>query len=93
MPSPISRGMRISPGGSSATSITVFIIHSDSDEEEDAVNAEAVPPSAVKSTAPTASVVDVDDADKGTLDDSNGGRSPDRAIGDISNGGDETGSP
>jgi hypothetical protein len=85
--------MRISPGGSSATSIAVFIIHSDSDDEEDATNAEAAPPFAVKSTDPTASVADVDDADKGTPDDSNGGRSPDRAIGDISNGGDEAGSP
>jgi hypothetical protein len=60
------------------------IILSDFDEEEevheeDAVDVEAAPSSAVKSPVPTAST---DDADKG--------RSPDRAIGGSSSGGDET---
>jgi hypothetical protein len=66
------------------------IIPSDSDEEEevreeDVIDAKATPSSAVKSPAPTASADDVDDADKC--------RSPDRAIGDSSGGGDEASSP
>jgi hypothetical protein len=67
-----------------------FIIPSDSDEEEevceeDAANTEAVPSSTVKSLTPTASVDNIDDADKGD--------SPNRAIGGRSSGGDEVGLP
>jgi hypothetical protein len=61
--------------------------------EEDAVDAKAMPPSAVSSLAPTVSTVDTDDALEGggggVQDDSNGGRTPDRVQGDCSNGGDE----
>jgi hypothetical protein len=53
--------------------------------EEDAIDAEAVPSSDVKSPTPTASTDDADDTDKG--------RSPDQAIGDSSSNGDEAGSP
>jgi hypothetical protein len=67
-----------------------FIILSDSNEEEevceeDAANTEAVPSSTVKSLTPTASVDNIDDADKG--------HSPNRAIGGRSSGGDEVGLP
>jgi hypothetical protein len=63
------------------------ILLSDSDEEEgvckeDAADTEAVPSSAVKSPAPTASA-----------DETNKGRSPDRAIGGSSSGRDESGLP
>jgi hypothetical protein len=68
-----------------------IIILNDSDEEieevheEDAADAETVPSSAVKSPTPTTSAANTDDADKG--------HSPDRVIGDSSNGGDEASSP
>jgi hypothetical protein len=64
------------------------IILSDSDEEkeevhkEDTIDAKAAPSSTMKSPTPTASA---DDIDKG--------RSPDRATGYSSSGGDEAGSP
>jgi hypothetical protein len=76
-----------------------IIILSDSNEEEEemreesAANAEAAPFSTVKSPAPTASAADADDVDKGTPNDSNGGHSTDRAIGDSSNSGDKVVSP
>jgi hypothetical protein len=74
------------------------IIISDSDEEEeeheeDVVDADAAPPFAKKSPAPTASIADTDDTTKGTSNDCNDSRSPDRAIGDSSSGGDEASSP
>jgi hypothetical protein len=73
------------------------IIISDSDEEEeheeDVVDADAAPPFAKKSPAPTASTADTDDTTKGTSNDCNDSRSPDRAIGDSSSGGDEASSP
>jgi hypothetical protein len=67
-----------------------IIILSDSNEEEevceeDAVDAKAAPSSAMKSSAPTASTADVDDADKG--------QSPDQVIGNSSSSGDKAGSP
>jgi hypothetical protein len=75
------------------------IIISDSNEkeeevhEEDATNAEVVPCSDVKSSSPTASAADVDDAPEGVQDDSNDGHTPDRAQGGRSGGRDEAGSP
>jgi hypothetical protein len=68
-----------------------IIILSDSNKEEeevreeDAADAEAVPSFAVRSTTPTASVDDADDADKGD--------SLDRAIGGSSRSEDEAGLP
>jgi hypothetical protein len=68
-----------------------IIILSDSDEEEeevhkeDAIDIEAAPSSAMTFPAPTASVDDVDDANKGDT--------PDWAIGGSSSGGDEVGLP
>jgi hypothetical protein len=64
-----------------------IIILSDLDEEEEEVleekttDAEAVPSSVARSSAPTASAADIDDADKGDT--------PDWVIGGSSSGGDE----
>jgi hypothetical protein len=74
------------------------IIISDSDEEEEAhredvADADATLPSVVKSLAPITPATDADDTAKGALNDSNDNRSPDRAIGDSSSGGDEASSP
>jgi hypothetical protein len=55
--------------------------------EEDATDTDVMLPSAVKSPAPTA------DATKGMPNDSNDDRSPDRAIGDSSSGGDKASLP
>jgi hypothetical protein len=60
-----------------------IIILSDSDEEEKVHDAEVAPSSAVRSPAPTASVDNANDADKGD--------SLEQAIGGSNNGGDEDG--
>jgi hypothetical protein len=74
------------------------IVLSDSDEEkevceEDAADTEATPSSVVLSLTLTVSAADTDDAPEGVKDDSNDGRTPDRAQGDSSSGGDEAGLP
>jgi hypothetical protein len=70
-------------------------IINDSDEEEEVreEDADVALPSAVKTPAPTASTVDVDDAAKGTPNGSNDGCSPNQAIGASSNSEDKAGSP
>jgi hypothetical protein len=74
------------------------IVLSDSDEEkevceEDAADTEATPSSVVLSLTLTVSAADTDDAPEGVKDDSNDDRTPDRAQGDSSSGGDEAGLP
>jgi hypothetical protein len=74
------------------------IILSDSDEkeevhEEDVVDAEATPSSAVKSLGPTASTTDVVEDPKGLQDDNSDGLAPDQERGDGSCGRDKVDSP
>jgi hypothetical protein len=74
------------------------IVLSDSDEEEevreeDASDTEIVPSSVVKSTIPTASATDADDAPEGVQDDNNDGHTPNRAQGGSNGSGDEAGLP
>jgi hypothetical protein len=61
--------------------------------EEDAIDAEATSPSAVRSPAPTTSAADIDEDPKGMQDDNSDGLAPDWERGDGSCGGDKVGSP
>jgi hypothetical protein len=66
------------------------IILSDFDEEEvheeEIIDTEVTPSSAVKSPTPTASITDTDDAPEGVQDDSKDGRAPDGAQGGSNSG-------
>jgi hypothetical protein len=61
--------------------------------EEDAVDADVVPPSSMKSSAPTTSAANADDASEGVPDDSNDDHTPDQTQGNSSSGRDEAKSP
>jgi hypothetical protein len=67
----------------------VIILNDSDEEEEDVADTEATPSSTAKSLAPTVSTIDVDDVLEGVQDSSNDDRTPDRAQGSSSSGGDE----